>query len=513
MHDLRRPEGRARRIGTCGAIALVLSACTVGPDYRRPEAALPGDYGRAAPVAPLSEAPSIASRWWRQYNDPRLDELVEAALSNNADIRQAVGRIDEARAVLRQTNALFFPELDAIGNGSRQRVGVAGSGSSSAISGGGATSTTTTNVTPSARYINLFQLEGSVSYELDLWGRIRRSSEASRASLLSSVYARDVTALSLASTVTQSYFALRSLDAQIRVSEGTLGAVTESQVIAKRRLDAGYSSALDYAQAETLRAQTAVQLRELRRQRIVQEHQIAVLTATLALTIDPGSLDTLPIPVSPPPGLPSTLLEQRPDVKSAEQSLISTNAQIGAAKAQLFPTFSLTGAYGGQSFDLSDVVKAPFRIWNIGLGITQPIFAGGRILAQVDQARAVNDQQLASYQRTVETAFQEVADALTNVDESGKAESEVQAQVDAARRYLRLSRTRYDAGYSEYLDVLDATRSANSAELTLVQNRQARLSYSVDLIKALGGGWDERRAGALPAAESGAATRPLDPAR
>jgi multidrug efflux system outer membrane protein len=514
-----------------GAIVLasLLAACTVGPDYHRPDLNLPGDYGRAAPVAPLSSAPSIASQWWKQYHDPVLDGLVESALANNADILSAVGRVDEARAVLRETNASLFPAFDASGTGSRQRLGVASTGgtgsstsTSSSTSSGASTSSAaaSSGVSPTASslssrgvYLNLFQLEGSVSYELDLWGRLRRLSESARASLVSSVYARDVTALSLASTVTQSYFTLRSLDAQIKVTQNTLAAVSESQTIAKKRLDAGYASALDYSQAETLRAQTAVQLRDLRRQRILQEHQIAMLTANLSLSIEPGTLDALPIPVSPPPGLPSTLLERRPDVKSAEQSVVSTNAQIGAAKAQLFPTFSLTGAFGGQSLDLSDVVKAPFRIWNIGLGITQPIFAGGRYLAQVDQARAVNDQQLASYQKTVQTAFQEVSDALTNVDESNKSESEVQAQVDAARRYLHLSQLRYQQGYAEYLDVLDATRSMNTAELTLVQNRQARLVYSVDLLKALGGGWDEQQAGTVPAAESGAATRPGGAAR
>ena len=243
--------------------------------------------------------------------------------------------------------------------------------------------------------------------------------------MLASTYARDVTSLSLASTTAQAYFTLRSLDAQITVTQNTLQAVGESLDIAKKRLDAGYTSALDYAQADSLRAQTQVQLRELRRQRAVQEHQLGNLTSNLSLRIAPGSIDGLPVPISPPPGLPSTLLERRPDVARDEQSLVAANAEIGVAKATLFPTFSLTGAYGGQSFDLSDLVKAPFRFWNIGLGISGPIFAGGKYVARVDEARARGDQQIAAYQTTVETAFNEVADALTNVSESNAAEGEV----------------------------------------------------------------------------------------
>jgi multidrug efflux system outer membrane protein len=232
-----------------------------------------------------------------------------------------------------------------------------------------------------------------------------------------------------------------------------------------------------------------VQLRELRRQRTVQEHQIGNLTSNLSLTIVPGTIDALPVPASPPPGLPSKLLERRPDVQRDEQSLVAANAEIGVAKAALFPTFSLTGAYGGQSFEFSDLIKAPFRFWNFGLGISGPIFAGGKYVARLDEAKARGDQQIATYQTTVESAFNEVADALTNVTESGAAEAEVVTQVQAARRTLRLSRLRYQSGYSAYLDVLDATRTANAAELTLVQNRASRLNYSVDLFKALGGGW------------------------
>ncbi len=516
MRDHDRSAGTEpsprRSLASCLVLGLGLglAGCAVGPDYLRPGTALPSGY---APVAPADDrvAPEpIATDWWKLYNDPQLNDLVEAALTNNPNIRLALARVDEARAALRETNAAFFPEIDLSGLGTRARSGVAGgssgnSATSTAISPTSTSPTTTPTSSTSlvssggVTYNKLFRLDAGVSYELDLWGRLRRLSESAQATLLATTYARDVTSLALASTTAQAYFTLRSLDAQISVTENTLKAVGESLDIAKRRLDAGYSSALDYAQAETLRAQTQVNLRDLRRQRAVQEHQLGNLTSDLALRIAPGRLDMLPVPATPPPGLPSTLLERRPDVRRDEQTLMSANAEIGVAKAELFPTFGLTGAYGGQSFDLSDLLKAPFRFWNIGLGITGPIFAGGKYVARLDEAKARGSQQVASYQTTVEEAFREVADALTNVSETGAAEAEVQVSVDAARRTLRLSRLRYDSGYAGYLDVLDATRTANSAELTLVQNRAARLNFSVDLIKALGGGWSETAAATLPA--------------
>ncbi len=491
MRELRRPIAMifnecGMRAATWTAAVAMVAGCAVGPDYKRPDLALPADYAASTTSDAGNMAAAIPGDWWTLYNDAQLNDLIASALANNADLRLAIARIDEARGALRETNAALFPEVDLAGNGARQRSGAAG----------GSSAAGTTVGSGAVRYGNFFQLDAQLSYELDLWGRLRRATESSRASLLSTTYARDVTALTLAGTTAQTYFALRSLDAQIAVTNGTLAAVGESVGIAKKRLDAGYASGLDYAQAETLRAQIAVQVRELRRQRAIQEHQLGNLTSNLSLRIEPSAasdaLDNLPVPSGPPPDLPSTLLERRPDVRSAEQNVVAANAQIGFAKAALFPTFRLTGAYGGQSFELSDLLKAPFRFWTIGLGVTEPIFAAGRYAARVDQARARTDEQVASYQKTVETAFREVSDALTNVAESSAAEGEVNTQVEAARRSLRLSRSRYEQGYAGYLDVLDATRTANSAELLLVQNRQSRLNYSVDLIKALGGGWSNQ---------------------
>jgi len=482
--DMESARRRLRPRFMTATIAIALTGCAVGPDYHRPGTTLPAGYDAVAPVPAVTAAP-VQNDWWTLYNDPQLTDLVQAALANNPNIRLAIARIDEARASLRETNAAFFPAISYSGVGARERSGVAG---------GSVAGTSTSNVTGQVLYGNFFQADASLSYELDLWGRLRRLSESAKADLLSTTYARDVTRLTLAATTAQAYFALRSLDAQIVATQNTLQAVDESLGIAKKRLDAGYSSALDYAQAETLRAQTQVDLRDLRRQRAVEEHQLGNLTSNLSLRIAPGTLDSLPVPVSPPPDLPSTLLERRPDVQRDEQLMVAANAQIGAAKAALFPTFGLTGAYGGESFKLSDLLKAPFRFWSLGLDVSGPIFAGGKYVARLDEARARGNEQIATYQTTVESAFQDVANALTNVAESNAAEPEVMTQVDAARRSLRLSTLRYKSGYAAYLDVLDATRTANAAEITLVQNRAARLNYSVDLVKALGGGWSPEAA-------------------
>ena len=465
------------RPGALALAATLLAACALGPDYRRPESALPAGFpadSQAGRAAGASSA-DIQTDWWTLYRDPLLDELVARALQANANVKLALARVDEAQAALRIANAAFFPEIDASASGLRSRIGAAGSGS---VAGVG---------TP--RIVNVYQLGLSTSYEIDFWGKLRRASESARSELLATTYARDFTRIALASTTAQAYFALRALDAQSAVTQQTQLAMNDSLGIAKKRLDAGYTSGLDLAQAQSLAASTAVQLREFRRLRAVQEHQIGVLTADLGRAIPPGNLDTLPVPASPPAGLPSTLIERRPDVRQAEQEVVSANAQIGVARADLFPTFSLTGAYGGQSLEFSDLLKAPFRFWSIGLGVRLPIFAAGKYTARVDLAEARARESIAAYQGAVEGAFRDVADALVNNEETAAGEIEVQTQVDAARRALKLSQSRYQQGYAGYLEVLDAQRTANAAELALVQKRQARLNYSVELIKALGGGW------------------------
>jgi len=455
-------------------MAALLSGCAVGPDYQRPAMALPAAYPDTVQGAAVAIEAAIAADWWTLYGDAILNDLVVAALRDNTDLRKALARIDEAQAVLDQAGSALFPEIDLDASGSRSRYSTLDA--QPLYSG-----------TPTI--FNANRLVLSTAFELDLWGKLRRATEAARARVLGTRYARDVTALSLTGTTTQSYFSLRSLDAQIAATRATLGSRDESIAVIMSRFGSGLASELEINQAQAARADASLQLYELQRQRALVEHQLGLLTGKPGLQIAAGDNLQLPTPALPPPGLPSSLVERRPDVQQAEQALIAANARIGVARAAQLPTFSLTGDFGGSSKALSDVLKSGARTWSLGLSGLLPVFDAGKYAARTREAEAIQRQAVASYQKSVETAFREVADALTNMGQSAAAAGDLQIKVDAARNALRLSDLRYQAGYSEYLEVLDAQRTANTAELAWVQNRQAQLVYSVDLMKALGGGW------------------------
>ncbi|HKO89257.1 MAG TPA: efflux transporter outer membrane subunit [Burkholderiales bacterium] len=455
-------------------IALVLSllvgGCMLGPDYERPPIDLPTSYGEPD----VGQAQTLASDWWTLYRDPLLDELIATALERNADIRAAIARIEEAEALVREANATFFPLIQGDASASRSRISTVGS---TPIAGG------------ASPVRNNFQLTASTAFELDFWGRLRRANEAARALYMASTYGRDVVGLTLAASVAQTYFSLRSLDAQIRVSEEMLKASDESVDIVLKRAAGGLISDLDVFQAEGARAEIAGQIKELHRLRAAFLHQLALLTSRLDLQVAPSDLQALPRAPLPPAGLPSTLLEQRPDVRQAEALLAAANAEIGVARAEQFPSFSLTGSFGQQSRELGDLFTSGARIWSIGLGVVGPILDFGRYAARTEQAEARQRQAAAQYQAAAETAFRETADALSNVRWTAETEEDLALRVDRARRSLRLADIRYRSGYSSYIDVLDAQRTLNTAQLELARNRQSYLNYSVELMRALGGGW------------------------
>jgi multidrug efflux system outer membrane protein len=452
------------------AVLLVAGCTTVGPDYQRPDIALPAEY----PSREAETVQALPDDWWQLFNDPALNELVASARANNADIRLAAARVQEADALLREARGALFPEVTGTYGATRNRV------------------STRTEPPPAASAgleRSQHALSASTSFELDFWGRFARASEAAQANLLASRLSQDVVGLTLAGATAQAYFALRSLDAQIEVLERSLKIREESLGIARARAQAGLASELDVYQAQAALSDALAQRREALRNRALVERQLAQLSGNLNLRLASGDLFALPMPPLPPAGLPSTLLERRPDIRAAEQTLVATNALIGVARAALFPTISLTGALGAQSSEFSTLLSSGAGIWSLGFGLALPIFDAGRRSARVDQAEARREQSVASYQRSIETAFREVADALVNVEQSGGAEVDLQARLEAARNALELSRVRYESGYSPYLEVLDAQRTANDAELAFVRNRQARLAFSVDLMKALGGGW------------------------
>jgi len=460
-------------------MVVLLTGCTLGPDYKRPDMVLPQQYSEPAVAGTAGTATAVAPNWWTLYSDRTLNELIASGQKNNSDLRLAVARVQEAEGALREVRASIFPEITGAASYARQGVSTL---SQPPVPAGIAT------VRPT------YQALISTSYEVDFWGRLSRTTEAARANLLANQLSRDTVDITLAGAIAQAYFALRSLDAQIAVLDVSIRTRQDSLEIAKARLDAGLAPELDVYQAQSALSDALVQRRDTARSRALVEHQLAQLSGRFDLKLPAeklaGDVFGLPVVPLPPPGLPSALLDRRPDIRQAEEGLVAANAQIGVARAAMFPTISLTASAGVQSAQFADLVAGPgASIWSLGAALVGPIIDEGRREARVDQARARREQALAGYQKAVETGFREVSDALVNVQQSGESEAELKARLDAARNALELSTLRYQSGYSPYLEVLDAQRTANDAELAFVRNRQSRLAFSVDLMKALGGGW------------------------
>lgn len=454
-------------------VALLIPGCAlVGPDYQRPEIEVPAEYSEPN-ISPEVNA-ILSPTWWELYQDPVLNDLVMRARQNNTDIKLAVARIEEADALMREVGTTLFPRVNLDTSATRSRV--------TQLS-----SVPAFNQADPIRNNYIIQL-GS-SFEVDFWGKFRRAREAARAEALASRYARDTVQWSLSSLVADNYLLLRSLEAQIAVSRDSLRSREESLDLTRRRLEGGVASALDLHQAQVAASNLVAQIADLVRQRQVVEHQLAVLTGTLGLEIPEGDLKSLPIPPSPPAGLPSRLLEARPDIQQAELQMVAANARIGVAKAALFPTISLTAAYGGESAELGDILKSAARIWTMGVGLNLPIFDSGAREARVDQATAQQKQALASYEGAIQTAFREVNDALVTVRQSAEREAALATSEQAASKALEIAQNRYKSGYVGYLEVLDAQRVHNDITLAYIQSRQDRLAATVDLFKALGGGW------------------------
>jgi multidrug efflux system outer membrane protein len=471
MPDKNYPEFKL--LSLMLAVAVLPGCALIGPDYKRPDTNVPAQFSEQDGASEQSTA-MVSNSWWELYQDPVLNDLVAKARQNNTDIKLAVARVEEADAFMREVGAALFPQIDLDSSASRSRVTELGS--NPVVSG-------------FKPVRNDYNIKLGTSFELDFWGKLRRAKESARAQALATRYAKDTVDLSLSGLVASNYLLLRSLEAQITVSRDSLRSRDESLALTKRRLQGGVSSALDVHQAEVASSNLVAQIADLVRQRAVVEHQLAVLTGVLDLKLAEGDIKNLPIPPVPPAGLPSSLLEARPDVRQAEQDMIAANAKIGVAKAALFPTISLTANYGGESAELGDILKSAARIWTGGLSLNLPIFDSGRLNARVDQATAQQKQALASYEGSVQTAFREVNDALVTVRQSAEREAALQTSEAAAKQALEIADNRYKSGYSAYLDVLDSQRVYNDTALAFIQSRQARLVATVDLFKALGGGW------------------------
>jgi len=457
-------------------IAMGVSGCTMGPDYVRPELALPDSYRKPVieNTEPSQSAQSTAplkQDWWTLFNDSQLDALMQTALTDNADVRIAIARLAQAEAIAKQAGAALYPTLNLGASGTRASSGTVASPSGVAVSA------------------NTTQVGFSTSYEIDVWGRVRRNIESASALVDASRYEQVSVNLTLSGLLANTYLRLRSLDAQIAVLKDSVVTREHSLRVARAKFDGGLISPIDVSQATAALASSQATLSEVTRQRGVVQNQLGVLTGKLDLVIAAGDVRNLPVAPLPPAGLPSTLLENRPDVNRAEQELKAANARIGVATASLFPTISLTGLFGAQSVDFSAFLSGQSTVWSAGLGLVQPIFSGGLLQGRLDFANAQQQESLGNYVKVVRGAFGEVSDALVSVRQTLTTEEYLNVQVQAAVKAQSLAVLRYEAGYVDFLSVLDSQRVANDANLAFVINRSARLQSSVDLFKALGGGW------------------------
>jgi NodT family efflux transporter outer membrane factor (OMF) lipoprotein len=460
------------------AMVFVLTGCAVGPNYERPKVPAPPAFRAPEPLPPDQAASLADLKWFEVFKDPELQQLVRTGLAQNYDLRDAVARVDQARANLGITRSNQFPQ-----------VGANGSIEFTRISRNGATPLPESFIPSQNRTWGQASLQ-LLSFELDLWGRLRRATEAARANLLSADENRKLVITTLVSDVATAYFNLRELDYELDISQSTLATRQESLKLTQQRQTGGVSTLLDLRQSEQL-VETAAETVPALQQEIEQtENQISLLLGKNPGGIVRGkSLTEQELPPEVPAGLPSALLERRPDIRAAEQNLIAANAQIGVAKAAYFPQLSLTAALGGQSTQLSSLFSGPSSIWSFVPQVTQPIFTAGKLRSNVKLAEAQRDSALIQYERSIQTAFTEVSNALIAHQRLRESRVHQQALVVALEDRKRLSYMRYRGGVDTQLNALDSDRDLFQAELVLAQLKRNEILSIVQLYKALGGGW------------------------
>ena len=496
----RCPSGGRARSGmfphTLAVIAraALAAGCTMGPDYVRPPVDAPASFR----FEPQAAADTANTAWWKQFGDPVLDQLIDTALANNLNVKVAAANVEQALAVITQTRSALFPQ-----------VGYGASGEQARVPDTGLAAAIPNYPNPQTTYQALL----TASWEIDLWGRIRRLSESAQASMLATDEARRGVILTLVSAVATNYIALRGLDEQLVIANRTLRTYGESVRLYQLQFKYGQTSQMTVAQAQSQYETAAVQIPQIETQIAQTENALSILLGRNPGPIPRGrSIYELALPTVPA-GVPSALLERRPDLAQAEQALIAANAQIGAAKALYFPTISLTGALGSSSADLSDLFTGPTRVWNYAGQIVGPIFTFGAVSGQVAQTEAAQKAALASYQLAIQNAFADVDNALVASQKLGDQLAAQERLVAALRDYARLARLQYDGGYAPYSTVLQAEQTLFPAELTLAAVRTSVFTSSANTYKAMGGGWiaeaDKVTGGVRPGAAAGPGTPPL----
>ncbi len=467
----------AGNVALAVAIATLLSGCFVSKvDPQKPELPLADALpAQAAQTTPLPDP------WWTLFGDEKLNELIVEALKHNPDAQIAAARVAEARSLLRISNADRLPTVNLEANANRTKqseLSLAEQG----LSGVPGLDTQQT----------MYTVQGTVGYEIDLWGRYQRASESARALLLNSEYGREATKLSLTGEVARGYFSLIAAAEQLARGRDTLASREESLQLEKLRLDSGESDEFTYKRAEAEAAATRVSMRQLEIQVVARTNSLGVLLGRSPKSLVDEAITlqgvSLPSPVQLPAALPSSVLEQRPDIGAAEAALNSAAADIGVARAQLFPSISITGAFGSVSPELSDLFTDPGKAWSATGGLLQPIFQGGRLRANVSRTEAIREQRKSEYARTVQQAFREVLDALQSQVLIGGVREANDQQVAALSRATHLAELRYGQGDIAYIDLLDVRRSLYQAQIDLVAAQRDALLNAVDLALAVGGG-------------------------
>ena len=454
-----------------GAAALLLSGCMIGPDYVRPAVDVPNQWR-----VEYADAKDLADTlWWEQFQDPVLNELILIALEENKDVRIAAARVEEFAGRLQSTRAPLFPQIGYQGDAGEQRV-PRNSGPTPLPSGA------------DPKFSN-YDAILTASWEIDIWGRIRRLTEASRADLLATEEGKRAVILTLVSSVANAYIGLRSTDKQLEITHATAQAYLETLKLFELRYRGGVVNEMQLSQVRSQYEQAVARIPVFELQIGRQENALSVLLGRNPGPIPRGkTLDELVL-AGVPAGLPSSLLERRPDILAAEQNLVAANARIGAARALYFPTISLTGFFGTASTDFSDLFHGSAKTWAYTGTLIGPIFTAGAIEGAVVQAEAQHKQLLYFYQQTIQNAFREMDDALVDYQKSGESLAAQGRDVEALSTYARLANMRFDAGYSDYLEVLDAQRSLFNSQLNYTQTQGILFQSMVNIYKALGGGW------------------------